>query len=190
MNKPLELRVEVDGDQTYLVSPCVGLFTCSLPKGQLLVPGQEAGWITTLGVAHSLVVPNGYSGKIANERFERVIEPVGFGTRLYELEPIGEGLSFATEQAGADSSSELVLRSKHAGRFWHRPAPGDDAFANVGDELEEGSVIGLIEVMKTFTHVHYRAKGGLPAKAKLVRFLIDDGSEAENGAPLIEVEPV
>ena len=189
MNQPIEMLVETDGEKTYLLAPTVGAFTCSLPKGLLLIPGQRAGSLTTLGVSHPVIVPPGCSGRIVSERFERVVEPVSFGARLYELEPIGEGISFGAEQAGESASADLVVTSTHAGRFWHRPSPADDAFANAGDVVEDGAVIGLIEVMKTFTHVHYRATGGLPARAKIVRFLIDDGAEAENGAPLIEVEP-
>lgn len=189
MNPSLEVLVESEGEATWLLAPSVGLFTCALPKGQLVVPGQSIGSLTTLGVAHTLTVPPGCAGKIANERFERVIEPVGFGTRLYELEPIGEGLDIAAVEVAAQTGSDLVVRSTHAGRFWHRPSPADDAFAKAGDIIEDGAVVGLVEVMKTFTHVHYHATGGLPTRAKILRFLVEDGAEAENGAPLFEVEP-
>ncbi len=189
MNEPIELLIQSEEGKNFLLAPTVGIFTCALEPGQLLVPGQSAGSLTTLGVARTVVVPAGCSGRIASERFERVYQPVGFGTRIYELEPISEGQSFETELASEAESSNLVLCSSHAGRFWHRPSPADDAFANEGDVVEDGSVIGLIEVMKTFTHVHYRATGGLPPRAKLLRFLAGDGAEIKNNAALIEVEP-
>jgi hypothetical protein len=43
--------------------------------------------------------------------------------------------------------------------------------------------------MKTFGHVPYRAAGGLPKRAKLVRYLVDEGAEVRDGQALIEVEP-
>ena len=189
MESALELLSETDGDATRLLAPTVGMFTGAVPTGQLLVPGQTVGSITTLGVTRSLVVPSGLSGRIVGPGFDRVHEPVAFGTRLYELEPIGAGISFESQSDSASATSELVVRATHAGRFWQRPAPTEDAFVSVGDVIEDGAVIGLIEVMKTFTHVHYRAKGGLPERAKVMRILIDDGAEAEQAVALIEVEP-
>ena len=185
----IELLIETDGDKTSLLSPSVGIFTGGVAAGQLLIPGQSVGSLTTLGVVSTLIIPAGCSGRIVNERFDRVHEPVAFGTLLYQLEPIGEGISFADEAQSDDTTSELVVRASHAGRFWQRPSPADDAFVNVGDVIEDGSVIGLIEVMKTFTHIHYRAQGGLPARAKVKRLLVEDGAEAEKAMALIEVEP-
>ena len=84
------------------------------------------------------------------------------------------------------------MRSPHAGRFWHRPIPdGAAAFCRaVGSELEAGHTVGLIEVMKTFTHLRYGATGELPERAKVVRFVAEDGAEVAEGEALIEIEPV
>ena len=60
-----------------------------------------------------------------------------------------------------------------------------------GDELEAGRTLGLIEVMKTFFQVRYADPGtgeGLPASAKVVRYLVADGDEVAQGQPLIEIE--
>ena len=46
--------------------------------------------------------------------------------------------------------------------------------------------------MKTFTHVTYdpeAGKGDLPERARLLRFLADDGQEVADGDGLAEVEP-
>ena len=58
-----------------------------------------------------------------------------------------------------------------------------------GDLLSEGHTLGLIEVMKTFTHLHYAPNDALPASAKVVRMLAEDGDEVSEGDPLIEVAP-
>src|SRR5688572_19734661 len=81
------------------------------------------------------------------------------------------------------------LRAPQSGRFYHRPAPGEPAFADAGAPLADGQPIGLIEVMKTFTHVPYSAGAGLPARARLVRFVASDGGDVRQGDPLIEVGP-
>ncbi|NOT31168.1 MAG: acetyl-CoA carboxylase, biotin carboxyl carrier protein, partial [Planctomycetes bacterium] len=76
------------------------------------------------------------------------------------------------------------------GRFWQRPAPNDPPFLRAGDALADGQTIGLIEVMKTFTHLVYRSGGELPARAKVVRLLVADGAEIESGGALFELERV
>ncbi|MEZ5974739.1 MAG: biotin/lipoyl-containing protein [Planctomycetota bacterium] len=83
----------------------------------------------------------------------------------------------------------MILRSPQSGRFYHRPSPGEAAFAEVGTVLEAGQPVGLIEVMKTFAHVPYASKGGLPARARVVRVLAGDGADVDSGTPLFEVEP-
>jgi len=90
--------------------------------------------------------------------------------------------------AGRDEDG-LVLRSPQAGRFYHRASPAEAPFVTVGAVIEEGRSIGLIEVMKTFSHVPYRSAGRLPSRARVVRFLAGDGADVKPGDGLIEVEP-
>lgn len=178
-----------DGERTLLLSPEVGWFTCALPKGRVVVAGQEIGRIRTLGVSRPLLVPEGVRGRLAGGTPERVHAPVAFGEALYALEPVGEDDRQAAEAEAEAGTSDLVVRSPHDGRFWHRPAPGEAPLVEAGGELEAGQSVGLLEVMKTFTHVTYRAGGGLPPRARVVRMLLDDGAEAREGQPLLEVEP-
>jgi hypothetical protein len=44
--------------------------------------------------------------------------------------------------------------------------------------------------MKTFTQVVYRADGVLPERARAVRWLAADGSDVNEGDPLLEIAPV
>ena len=185
----LELLVErdADGDGLRLCAPDAGLFTEALPLGAALAPGQGAGCLLRLGRAMRLVVPAGVHGRVLSERPERVHQPVGHGTTLYELAP------FAADPTGAETdvqeaqSGALVLRSPQSGRFYQRPAPGEPPYVEPGSVLREGQPLGLIEVMKTFTVVPYHAQGPLPREARVVRFLADDGADVAAGEPLIEV---
>jgi biotin carboxyl carrier protein len=83
----------------------------------------------------------------------------------------------------------LFVRAPHAGRFWQRASPGEAPLVSVGDVVEAGRALGLIEVMKTFAQVHYRPTGNLPPRARVRRFLVSDGAEIDDRAALIEVEP-
>lgn len=190
MTERIELvaRPADDGDRIRLEVPALGSWTCALPRGRAVVPGDVVGVLRTAGRRAELVVPAGVAGRIVSERPERVHEPVDWGRTLYELEPLtGAGVELALE-AGATDVAGLVVRSPQTGRFWRRAAPQDPPLADEGADVEPGRPLGLIEVMKTFTHIHYAATGGLPTHAKIVRFLVDDGGEVEEGDPLVEVE--
>ena len=190
MSATLELRVQRDGDRVRLCSPDVGLFTDGRASGQVLVPGEDAGALLVLGRAVRLVVPEGVQGRVASAAKERVHAPVGYGDVLYELEPLSAAdAARATAANGASTSSgALVLRSPQSGRFYHRPAPGETAFASGGSVVSDGQPVGLIEVMKTFTHVVYRASAALPREAKVARYVAADGAEVRSGDALIEFE--
>ncbi len=68
------------------------------------------------------------------------------------------------------------------GIFYRRPAPGKPPYKQDGDEVHDGDVIGLIEVMKQFTEVHADAGG------RIVHFLADNEAAVEPGQPLLLIE--
>lgn len=45
------------------------------------------------------------------------------------------------------------------GIFYRRPAPDKPPFAEVGDTVEAGQTIGIIEIMKQFTEVRTESAG-------------------------------
>ncbi len=172
-----------------LRSPGVGLFTCALPRGHAIVPGQRIGVLTTLGRAVVLVAPATAAGRIVSESFERVRQPVGWGDVLYRLEPLtADALAAVAAQAPAEEDGGPAVRATQSGRFWRRPSPKDPPLAAEGDLLERGTPLGMIEVMKTFTHVVYVPGNGLPERARVVRFAIGEGDEVALGDRLAVVE--
>ena len=192
MEDRLELLAHIDDERIRLLAPSPGLFTRALERGFALTSGQEAGSLLRLGHASVLIVPEGVAGQITTRRPERVHQPVSFGDVLYELAPFsdaqGDPLK-AASQSEEDAGSALHFRAPQAGRFYHRPAPTDPPFVAAGDALEAGHPIGMIEVMKTFTHVTWTPVAPLPERARFVRYLVEDGSDVAEGAALCEVEP-
>jgi biotin carboxyl carrier protein len=193
MASPLEMRAEQAGDLVRLLSPGVGLFTAAAPAGEVLTPGRHAGYLLSLGRASPLVVPAGVLGSVRTRHPERVHEPVGFGSVLYELSGL-EGT--CAELAGTPGSASgagagegaLLLRAPQTGRFWRRPSPAEPPLAADGEILQGGAPVGLIEVMKTFAPIVYRPGRGLPERARIVRALARDGADVREGDPLFELE--
>ena len=188
MRHEIELIAVTEGDRTRLLSPGVGYFSAAVPSGRVLVPGDEAGVLRTLDVSAHLIVPAGVGGRVITERPERVNHAVDYETCLYELEAVGAALVPEPSEAEQRLAAGTLVVAPHAGRFWHRPAPGEPAFAEVGTELADGTALGVLEVMKTFNNVLYRPTGGLPARARVTEVLVEDGGEVAEGQPLLAVE--
>jgi biotin carboxyl carrier protein len=68
------------------------------------------------------------------------------------------------------------------GTFYRRPAPDQPAFANEGDTIAAGAVIGLVEVMKQFSEVQSDVAG------TVLKFLADNETPVEPGQPLALIE--
>lgn len=190
---PVHFLVDRSADRVLLRAPEVGLFAGALPPGSIVVPGQAAGTIETLGRVRALLVPPEVGGRIVSDPPALARSPVGFGDVLYALtaiEAAGSSAGSRSESSpDAPSGRALCLRAPHAGRFYHRPAPGDASFVQPGATVEDGQPVGMIEVMKTFSHVPYLASALLPRRAKVLRLLAADGADVKAGDPLLEVEP-
>ena len=73
------------------------------------------------------------------------------------------------------------LLSPLPGTFYRKPAPDKPNYKNEGDTVAAGDVIGLIEVMKSFTEVKAEVAG------KIVKFLADNEEPVMAGQPLAEI---
>jgi len=70
------------------------------------------------------------------------------------------------------------------GTFYRAPKPGAPPFVDVGDDVGEDTVVGIVETMKMMTPVHARVLG------KIVEFRTGNGEFADTGAVLLLVDPL
>ncbi len=75
-----------------------------------------------------------------------------------------------------------LLRSPQVGTFYVSAEPEGEPFLRVGDPVEQGQVIGLIEAMKLISEVEAESAGVVR------RVLVEDGHPVEYGQPLFELE--
>lgn len=72
-----------------------------------------------------------------------------------------------------DKAHLFRIESPMVGVFYHTPSPDDPPYVKVGDEIEVGQTIGLIEAMKMFSEVPSEVAGrvaAIPAESgKLVQ---------------------
>ena len=72
------------------------------------------------------------------------------------------------------------LLSPLPGTFYRRPAPDKPAYKEDGDTVARGDVVGLIEVMKSFTEVKADAAGK-------IKFIADNEEPVMAGQPLADI---
>lgn len=78
--------------------------------------------------------------------------------------------------------AKAEIRSPLPGIFYRRPAPDQPNYKEVGDSVAAGDVIGLVEVMKTFTPVSCEVAGTVTA------FLAENEDAIMPGQVLVEIE--
>ncbi len=76
-----------------------------------------------------------------------------------------------------------MFRAPTSGRFYGRPSPDKPSFVDRGAELQTGTTICLLEVMKTFNRVTY---SGAPARVRDV--LVAEGADVNAGDALLALE--
>jgi acetyl-CoA carboxylase biotin carboxyl carrier protein len=194
MSNPLDLLLAETDTGTILRSPEVGYFTRALARGSVVTPGELAGVLTQLGLSFELRIPEGARGAIVSDPPDLVRRPVGFGDVLYRVEPraatasVKDGATHA-KNPSSSSSAAHVLRAPQSGRFYHRPAPGEPPFVTAGGIVKDGQPVGMIEVMKTFSHVTWRATREIPGNARVIALKTADGADVKAGDVLLELEP-
>lgn len=75
-----------------------------------------------------------------------------------------------------------IIRAGLTGVFYHAPSSEEPPFTKLGDIVEEGQPLAIIEAMKML-NVLEADRGG-----KIVRIYPEDGASVEAGAPLFELQ--
>lgn len=186
----LTLLAERDEEgRVVLKSPAVGIWRQAPKRGQLARAGEAFGSLEVLGRLHTLMVPAGVHGVVIEAP---VIDQsaLAYGQSLAILgDDVGGVASELASPEALGNDGALTFRSSSSGRFYLRPAPDKPPFVAVGDVIENGHIVFLLEVMKTFSRVAFEGEG-LPARAKVVRILPQDGDDLEAGQVVLELEAV
>jgi len=86
------------------------------------------------------------------------------------------------QEAQANNANTVEVKSPIVGTFYRSPGPDKDVFVKVGDTIEVGSVVCIVEAMKLFNEIESEVAG------KIVKILVDDATPVEYDQPLFLVE--
>jgi len=98
-----------------------------------------------------------------------------------EPRPVEEPL---TAETSVESTEDLyIMKSPIVGTFYANPAPNSPPFAKVGDVVQLGQVLCIIEAMKLMNELEAEVAG------EIVRIYVESGQPVEYGQSLFAIKP-
>lgn len=91
--------------------------------------------------------------------------------------------TLAPAPAPAAEENTTLVRSPIVGTYYDAPSPGAATFVKVGDVVEPGQVLCIIESMKLMNEIEAEVAGTIVAK------LMENGRPVEYGEALFSVKP-
>jgi acetyl-CoA carboxylase biotin carboxyl carrier protein len=89
----------------------------------------------------------------------------------------------AESAASSEDSKYIIVKSPMIGTFYRSSGPDKDAFVSVGQMVNKGETVCIIEAMKLFNEIEAEFSG------KIVKVLVDDATPVEYDQPLFLVDP-
>lgn len=86
-------------------------------------------------------------------------------------------------EGSVDDSKYITIKSPIIGTFYRKPSPDKPSFVEVGQDINKGDVLCVIEAMKLFNDIESEVSG------KIVKILVDDSTPVEFDQPLFLVDP-
>lgn len=130
--------------------------------------------------------------KAAALRSEIVPSAASNSVTTASIEPATPALSSAVASTPAEpttpstpsiDASLVEITSPMVGTFYRSPAPDESAFVEVGDRIQSGQTVCIIEAMKLMNELEAEVSG------EVVAILVDNAEPIEFGQPLMRVKP-
>ena len=97
--------------------------------------------------------------------------------------PSGASVADAAAEAAGSANGYHVVRSKWVATFYRSPAPNEPSFVEIGDRVEPGQTLCILEMMKMMNELTADIAG-------VVReILVENGATVQYGQPLFHIEP-
>ncbi|HKB99454.1 MAG TPA: acetyl-CoA carboxylase biotin carboxyl carrier protein [Terriglobales bacterium] len=98
--------------------------------------------------------------------------------------PVPAQVDLAANAAAPEPEESLhIVKSPIVGTFYESPSPGSPPFVKVGDPLEVGQVLCIVEAMKLMNEIECDVSG------ELIKKLVANGQPIEYGQELFAVRP-
>ncbi len=111
------------------------------------------------------------------------VQPVQVSASPSAVASLPAGSAENIKAAETPAANLITIKSPMIGTFYRRPSPDKPILVEVGDQVNHGSIVCIIEAMKLFNEIESEVKG------KIVKVLVEDSSPVEYDQPLFLVEP-
>ncbi len=112
-------------------------------------------------------------------------ESFGGGHIVLEREKITERPEQeASLKAEKTPSNSVEIRAPMVGTFYRAPSPEAPPYIEIGQTVEVGQVICIIEAMKLMNEIKSEIRG------KVIEILVENAEPVEFGQPLFLIEPL
>ena len=89
----------------------------------------------------------------------------------------------AVKEPATESEKEgSYITSPLVGTFYAAPSENGEPFVQVGDQVQEGTVLGIVEAMKLMNEIESEVQGVIE------KILVENGEPVEYGQPLFLVK--
>lgn len=103
---------------------------------------------------------------------------------LSMAQPGAEPVAPGTEGHTAKKVHGVAILAPLAGVYYAAPSPDSPPFVNIGDVVQAGQVVALVEAMKVFNEIQAEVSGRVTA------LVATNGNVVQKGDVLIRVEPL
>ena len=97
-------------------------------------------------------------------------------------QPVAQTPAVSVEVDVPPAENEVVIKAPMVGTFYAALKPGAPAFVKVGDTVQAGQTLLIIEAMKTMNPIP------APRGGKVAEILVEDAQPVEFGEPLVVIE--
>ena len=111
------------------------------------------------------------SGAIVNQTIAPPVNQISQAPQINE-KPVKETVE----------DDESNFKSPMVGTFYRKPSPDDAAFVQIGDQVNKGDVLCIIEAMKVMNEIQSDVSG------EIVDIRAQDGDSVEYGQPLFKIK--
>ena len=109
--------------------------------------------------------------------------PMAFAAPAVQAQVAPQAASpVAAAPAAEQQVSGHTMTSPMVGTFYRKPSPASPAFVEVGQRVNAGDTVCIIEAMKLMNEIEADVSGTVKA------ILVNDGEPVEYGAPLFVIE--
>ena len=95
----------------------------------------------------------------------------------------GPAAPAAAQPSPREDEKDVLVKSPIVGTYYDAPSPGAPTFVKVGDQVEPGKVLCIIESMKLMNEIEAEIAGVVVAK------LVENGRPVEYGEALFTIRP-